>query len=187
MKNLFELNDKLVQAIEKYSKTTEEMFKYQQKLISKQYDTVIEVVKTLNSIKIDDSFTPKANTTKPAEKKADVEVKTTPVVKAEVKKETIKPTEVKTTIAPVKTEVKPVAKKEEVKAVVKTATPVKQVVETKPAVKTEVKKAAEPVKAEVKTAPAKKTTPAAKKSSSQDRLEALKQATQHAVKKNKMN
>ncbi|HAG52320.1 MAG TPA: hypothetical protein DCL21_00865 [Alphaproteobacteria bacterium] len=195
MKNPFNFDAKLSKAIDKYSKTTESLLKFNQQIMQKQYDTALEIVKTLNSIDLG------MEAPKPAEKKA--EPKKAPV--APVKKEESKKTEPKgavkasiraavakketsTTKPAVKAEIiaavakKPVAKKAEPNTVVKKAPiPAKKVEEKKAATKPTAKKVA------TKKPTTKKAAKKAAKSSSQDRLAALKQATQHAVKTNKLN
>ena len=167
MKDALDFNKKIQETLAKYSKTTESMFTYQQKMMQKQYDTLLDVVKTVNSIDLGLSTKPtvKKEAAKPAPKKATtkpvVKAAATPVKKAEVK------------VAP-----KPVVK----------ATPVKKA-EVKVAPKPAAKKATPaPIKKEtVKAAPKKVNNRKAKKSGSKDRLEALKQATQDAVKANRLN
>lgn len=192
MANLFELNTKLSQVIDKYSKTTESMFKYQQKIMSKQYDTLIDIVKTLNSIDLEQA-------SKKASAKAEVKpapVKTAPAKPAApvAPKGAVKAS-IRAAVANKETSTKPAVKAEIIAAVANSTTKVEKVA-TKPAVKKdEPAKKVAPVKPVVKKAePAKKAAPAkpvskrsAKKSSSQDRLAALKQATQQAVKTNKLN
>lgn len=87
MNELFNFNKKLQKALDRYSKTTESMFKYQQKVLDTQYNTLLDVIKTINSI----DLSAKNNLTVPAKKKVPAkkeEVKTpsTTVKKAEQKK-----------------------------------------------------------------------------------------------------
>lgn len=216
MNDLFDINLKVTEALEKYSKTTESMFTYQKKMMSKQYDALMDVIKTINSIDYNAEAKAAKQEKKQPSKPATPATKPKGEVKASIqaaagKKEASNAPTVKLDIlAAVEKKESTVAKKAKAPAAKaeKVATRTKKTA-AKSAKKVAAKKdekAKVEVKVEKKTpakkAPAKKSAakatktvagkPSSKKAptkaaGSKDRLEALKKATQHAVKTSKLN